>query len=153
MYRPAYLGIGLGALFVPLAVVLPQLVFGLKPAAPLPDPFLSMIETVPSSYPPFQRLAFLMFIIFELTIFGVVSMYSISGIASFGVRVFPLTSWYAVAGWLGAVLLLSLPAMPEDVAVDVKNIWSIFGLVLFFVLPGLLLTIGRLCPVRKEAVA
>lgn len=151
MRRSAYLGVGLGAVFVLLAVVMPQLVLGLKTATALPDPFVSLIGTISSVYLPFQRIAFLMFVIFEMTIFAVVTMYSISGIASLGIRVYPLTPWYATVPWLLGVLLLSLPAMPTDVSVDVKNTWSIFGVILYFALPALILVLGRVRVSQREA--
>lgn len=139
----AFVGVGAGGLLVLISMVMPQLVFGLSVARQLPTPFLSTIGAITSPYFPFQRIAFISIIIWQMITFSIVTAYSISGIASLGLRVHPLTHWTALGVWLFLVLLLSLYVMPEDLIVVLKNAWSILGLILFFGIPMLLLPFRR----------
>ena len=151
--RPVFLGMALGALYLFLSMVEPQLVFGLTAASRLTTPFLDVVETITSTFLPFQRIAFLSTILWQLVVFSIVAAYSTAGLASLGVRLFPLTPWPAVASWLAAVIVLALPVLPEDLFVDIKNLWSLYGILLYFVLTGLLLAFGRRRKERQAAAA
>ncbi|MDA8347124.1 MAG: GerAB/ArcD/ProY family transporter [Thermaerobacter sp.] len=151
--KPVYWGMALGGLYLLLSMVEPQLVFGLTAAAQLPSPFLSVVETITSTYLPFQRIAFLSIIIWQMVVFSIVTAYSTAGIASLGIRVFPLTPWAAVLPWSIAVLALAIPILPEDVFTAIKNIWSFYGIIIYFVIPALLLALGRRRAARRAALS
>ena len=151
--RPVFLGMTLGALYLLLAMVEPQLVFGLTAASQLTSPFLNVVETITSTLLPFQRIAFLSIIVWQMVVFSIVAAYSTAGLASLKVPVFPLTPWPALAPWLAAVIVLALPLLPEDLFSDIKNLWSIYGILLYFVVPGLLLASGRRRKERQAAAA
>ncbi len=151
--RPVYWGMALGGLYLLLSIVEPQLVFGLTVASQLPSPFLSVVETITSIFLPFQRIAFLSIIIWQMIVFSIVTIYSISGIASLGIRVFPLTPWASVLLWSAAVTVLATMIVPEDIFTVIKNVWSSYGLLLYFVLPALLLVFGRRHAERQAAAA
>ena len=151
--RPVFLGMALGALYLLLAMVEPQLVFGLTAASQLTSPFLNVVETITSTLLPFQRIAFLSIIVWQMVVFSIVAAYSTAGLASLKVPVFPLTPWPALAPWLAAVIVLALPLLPEDLFSDIKNLWSIYGILLYFVVPGLLLASGRRRKERQAAAA
>jgi spore germination protein KB len=151
--RPVYWGMALGGLYLVLSIVEPQLVFGLKAASELPSPFLSVVETITSIFLPFQRIAFLSIILWQMVVFSIVTAYSISGIASLGARVFPLTPWSVLLPWSLAVIALAVPVLPEDLFTAIKNLWSIYGLVLYFALPAILLALGQRRAQERAALA
>ncbi len=151
--KPVFVGMALGALYLLLSMVEPQVVFGLISASQLPSPFLSVVETIASTFLPFQRIAFLSVILWQMVVFAIVTSYSTAGIASLGVRVFPLTPWTALLPWALLVIALAVPVLPEDVFTAIKNLWSIYGLLLYFVLPAILISFGRARAARREVAA
>jgi len=151
--KPVFVGMALGALYLVLTMVEPQVVFGLTSASQLPSPFLSVVETITSSFLPFQRIAFLSVILWQMVVFAIVTSYSTAGIASLGVRVFPLTPWAALVPWVLLVIALAVPILPEDIFTVIKNAWSIYGILLYFLLPSILLAFGRARAARREVAA
>ncbi len=141
--RPVYWGVGLGGFYLLAALVEPQLVFGLTAASMLPNPFLAAVSTIASIYLPFQRIAFLSFVVWQMIVFGIVAAYSTAGIASLGAATFPQTSWRVLAPWLAAVVGLAVIVLPEDVFSLIKNAWSLYGILIYFLLPAILLLAGR----------
>ncbi len=151
--RPVYWGMALAGLYLVLSMVEPQVVFGLKAASQLTSPFLSVVETITSNFLPFQRIAFLSIILWQMVVFSIVTAYSIAGIASLGVRVHPLTPWTAVVPWIIAVVALADFVLPEDIFTALKNAWSLYGVFLYLLVPALLLTLGRQRAARRAALA
>ena len=151
--RPVYWGMALAGLYLVVSMVEPQLVFGLTVASQLPSPFLSVVETITSLFLPFQRIAFLSIIIWQMVVFSIVTAYSTAGIASLGIRVFPLTPWAATVPWLVGVVAISVVILPEDIFSVIKNAWSLYGLFLYFLVPAVLLALGRRRAVRQAATA
>ncbi len=151
--RPVFTGVALGAGYLVITMVEPQLVFGLTSASQLPSPFLAVVETITSTYLPFQRIAFVSTIIWQMIVFSIVTSYSIAGIASLGVRVHPLTPLRVLVPWLAVVVGLAVVVLPEDVFAVIKNTWSLYGIILYFLLPALLLGFGRRRATREAALA
>lgn len=141
--RPVYWGVGLGGLYLLLAMVEPQLVFGLPAASMLPNPFLAAVATITSTYLPLQRIAFLSFVVWQMIVFGIVSAYSLAGIASLGAPTFPLTPWRVLVPWMAVVVGMAVVIVPEDTFSVIKNAWSVYGLLIYFALPAILLLAGR----------
>jgi hypothetical protein len=151
--RPVYWGMALGGLYLVLSMVVPQLVVGLDTATMLPNPFLFSVSTITSTYLPFQRIVFLSFILWQMVVFSIVAAYSTSGLASLGVRVFPLTPWSGLLSWMAVAVGLAVVIVPEDVFGAIKNAWSIYGLILFVLVPAGLLVAGRRTARPREATA
>ncbi len=149
--RVAYVGNGLGSLATMLAVVIPVLVWGYPAASQLPHPLLYTIGTFSSAYVPFQRVEFLSFIAWQLTVVGVVLLYTMSMLASLRLQVHPLTPWWAVLIAGGITFAGALPVLSTDLVAAAENVWSCYGLVLFIVLPTALLVLGRAA--GREATA
>lgn len=141
--RPTLLAAVTAAVYLAVSMILPVLVFGFAGASQLAYPFLRAIGVVSSSFIPFQRIAFVSFIIWEMICFAIVAIYSVSGLHSLGMKVHPLTPWSALLPWVAAVFVMSLYILTMDQIVLIKVIWSTYGLVVFLVLPALILAFGR----------
>lgn len=142
-YRAAVrTGVGAGGLYLLLSMTAPALIFGFPATAQMGYPFLKAIGIVSSPYIPFQRVAFVSFILWQMIGFAVVAAYSICGMHSLGVRMQPLTPWPVLTAWTGTVFLLTLEALPSDAMVSIKTVWSLYGLLLFIALPSALLAAG-----------
>ncbi len=153
-FRTAVLvGVGSGAVLLTLTMLAPVLVFGAKVTAEMAYPYIRTIGIVTSPYLPFQRVQFVTFITWQMISFGIVAAYSICGLASLGVPVHPLTPWRAVLPWTASVLAISLYVMPPDVSVRLKTLWSVYGLILYYAVPALVLAFGRTGRPREPAVA
>ena len=48
---------------------------------------------------------------------------------------------------------LAVLILPEDIFTVIKNAWSIYGILLYFVLPSILLAFGRARTARREVAA
>jgi hypothetical protein len=141
--RPAYLGVGIGALLDMVALILPVLMLGYPAASQDSATLLHALGTFSSTYLPFQRFGFAVLLTWQLNSAAVVSLYSIATLASLKVQLAPLTPWPAVGGVALSVLALSLSVMSPDMNAIVINVWSVFGLLLFVALPVLLLSMGK----------
>lgn len=149
-YRTAaYVGVGAGGVYLLVSMIAPALVFGFSGAAQMSSPFLQMIGIVSNPFLPFQRLAFVSFIIWQMICFTIVMMYSICGLQSLGVQVHPLTPFSALLPWMAAVFAMSLYFLPSDIFMVVKVLWSAYGLIIFIAVPLTLLAFGR----RRVALA
>lgn len=149
-YRTAALvGVGAAAVYLLVSMITPALVFGFGGAARMSSPFLQMIGIVSNPFLPFQRLAFVSFIIWQMICFSIVLMYSICGLQSLGVRVHPLTPMPAVLIWMAAVFVMSLFFLPTDIFTALKVAWSAYGLLIYIAAPLTLLAFGR----RRVALA
>ena len=140
----AYVGVATGGVITFLSLVTPILVWGYAAASQLPHPLIKTIGTFASAYSPLQRVEFVSFITWQLTAFAVITMYAIAFLISLRVQVHPLTPWWAVAATASVTLAGALPMLPADMTGPVEDLWSSYGLLLFFVLPTALLLFGRL---------
>jgi hypothetical protein len=142
-YRTAaYVGDATGSVFLALSLTLPALVLGFPPATQFGYPFLRAVSVITSRYFPFERMAFLSFIAWQMIIFTIVTMYSVSCMASLRARLHPVASWTLLLPLMLAVLVASLYQMPSDVLLVLMTAWSSLGIFLFFVMPALLLILG-----------
>ncbi len=55
--------------------------------------------------------------------------------------------------WVLLVIALAVPILPEDIFTVIKNAWSMYGILLYFVLPSILLAFGRAQAARREVAA
>lgn len=139
----AYLGVIAGGVVISLGMTLPGLVFGWPTATLLPYPFFQVTGTVTSVFLPFQRIQFLLFIMWQMIIFGIATTYAIATLESFHIKTHPLSPIWAAAGVALFFGLEAVPMPPRDQTVVVFVLWSIAGAVAFWVWPGCLLLTRR----------
>jgi len=148
--RVAFVGVALGSVITFSSVVVPILVWGYPAAAQWQHPLLKAIGTYTSVYAPFERIAFVSFIAWQLNSFAASGVYALSLLVTLRAPVDPVTPWWAVLPVVLITLAGALPVLPLDVADDVLNLWSAYGLLILIVLPAALLLLGR---VRARAAA
>ena len=146
---------GLSAISVTVmgvSLLLGPAVLGWGLARHLTFPFFVATGTVSSVYFPFHRIEFLVDIVWQLLLTGVVISFLTAALRLLGDSLRPRTvDWRAVS--VGAAALLISTAKPTvATSTSLFTAWSVLGLMAFIALPGLLY-LGRLLPLPRTRSA
>lgn len=138
----AYIGVVVSSVLLVWALVEAPLIFGVPVAAQMAHPFLRAISTISSNYLPVQRIAFLSSILWQMVLFTVIVTFAVSALHDLRVQIHPLVPWRWVVVASALVVWIGLFTWPPDVFLALFNLWSLWGIVLFLMVP-VLLTLGR----------
>lgn len=132
-----------GVVFLAVCLLLPPVVLGWSMARSLTFPFFYVTSTVTSPFLPFQRIEFLVNIIWQLIVLGVVTTFLASALHGLGGPVRPNPYDWKVLALAAFLFAASLPHLTVETMTNIFVVWSLVGLLAFLVIPGGILAIYR----------